>query len=454
MRKIFFLILFFTAVIVSAQDIVVNRMETLQSTKAQSEARKDKNGKKCAIVLVDVVGKDKLNFKEAFGEVKYLLNEYTVYLTEGTKQLSITDGKNKIVAIFDDFDITIESGVTYKLILETSNKLRSACFYIKPKDAVLKFNNQKMEKNDDGIYVINDKIGKYDYTITANGFKEVSGQVELTEGELVVTKDIELEEKKYPVQITCSHPQANLFIDDIPFGTVESQSNLMLTEGKHNIRITNKECKDYESNYAVKADDVNTLNVSLSQYKNKYIYHRYERTKSTGNYRPHYDLNVSGGYFLDEKSTMWKANVEFHQYYGIIAFKEGLGAGVLDPSDNQRKELDDYKDVAKSDNNVVFVMDVPLQAGIAIPLSRYNTSSMAFLAGGYGAYYYIGHSSENMEDKKAVSTNSFDFGLRANVQFYINKFTLGVEWNNSLSKYKLGSSIGVSLGYRFYIHNK
>ena len=99
-------------------------------------------------------------------------------------------------------------------------------------------------------------------------------------------------------------------------------------------------------------------------------------------------------------------------------------------------------------------MDVPLQAGIAIPLSRYNTSSMAFLAGGYGAYYYIGHSSENMEDKKAVSTNSFDFGLRANVQFYINKFTLGVEWNNSLSKYKLGSSIGVSLGYRFYTHNK
>ena len=279
MRKIFFLILFFTAVIVSAQDIVVNRMETLQSTKAQSEARKDKNGKKCAIVLVDVVGKDKLNFKEAFGEVKYQLNEYTVYLMEGTKQLSITDGKNKIVAIFDDFDITIESGVTYKLILETSNKLRSACFYIKPKNAVLKFNNQKMEKNDDGIYVINDKIGKYDYTITANGFKEVSGQVELTEGELVVTKDIELEEKKYPVQITCSHPQANLFIDDIPFGTVESQSNLMLTEGKHNIRITNKECKDYESNYAVKADDVNTLNVSLSQYKNKYIYHRYERTK-------------------------------------------------------------------------------------------------------------------------------------------------------------------------------
>ena len=59
-----------------------------------------------------------------------------------------------------------------------------------------------------------------------------------------------------------------------------------------------------------------------------------------------------------------------------------------------------------------------------------------------------------MEDKKAVSTNSFDFGLRANVQFYINKFTLGVEWNNSLSKYKLGSSIGVSLGYRFYTHNK
>ena len=83
MRKIFFLLLFFAAVIVSAQDIVVNRMETLQSTKAQSEARKDKNGKKCAIVLVDVVGKDKLNFKEAFGEVKYQLNEYQpVYIPQ------------------------------------------------------------------------------------------------------------------------------------------------------------------------------------------------------------------------------------------------------------------------------------------------------------------------------------------------------------------------------------
>ena len=170
MRKILFLIMFWSTIVVSAQDITISRMEALQSTKAQVEARKDKNGKKCAIVLVDVVGIDKLQFKEAFGDVNYLLNEYTVYLKEGTKQLTIINGKNKVLANFDDFDIAIESGTTYKLILETSNKLRSACFYLKPKDADLVFNNKKVTKNENGIYVINDKMGKYDYSVTAQGY--------------------------------------------------------------------------------------------------------------------------------------------------------------------------------------------------------------------------------------------------------------------------------------------
>lgn len=451
MRKILILLLFLSTIIVSAQNITISRMEALQSTKAQIEARKDKNGKKCAIVLVDVVGIEKLQFKEAFGEVKYLLNEYTVYLQEGTKQLTIINGKNKVLANFDDFDISIESGTTYKLILETSNKLRSACFYVKPKDAVLVFNHKKMANNEDGIYVINDKIGKYDYSIIAQGYDAVNGQVELTEGELVVTKDIELEEKKYPLSIVCSHPQANLFIDDIPLGTLESQKDyIMLTEGKHVIRVTNKECKDYESNYIVKATGDNILRVRLKEYKKKIVYHKNERTRTTGNFRAHIDTNVSGNYFFDEKSTIWKANLEYHQYYGILAFKEGIGAGIMDPSDKQHKELDKYAEVTTSTHKTLFTMDIPLQVGVALPLSRFNTSSVLLLAGGYGAYYNIGHSSDKMEDNKAVNSDSFDFGLRANVQFYINKFSLSFEWNNSLSKYKLGTNIGVSFGYRFF----
>ena len=450
MRKILFLIMFWSTIVVSAQDIMISRMEALQSTKAQVEARKDKNGKKCAIVLVDVVGIDKLQFKEAFGDVNYLLNEYTVYLKEGTKQLTIINGKNKVLANFDDFDIAIESGTTYKLILETSNKLRSACFYLKPKDADLVFNNKKVTKNENGIYVINDKMGRYDYSVTAKGYETVNGQVELTEGELVVTKDIELEEKKYPISIICSHPKANLFIDDIPLGTVESQNNIMLTEGKHVIRVTNKECKDYESNYTVKASGNTPIKVTLTEYKKKIVYHKNERTKTTGNFRSHIDVNVSGNYFLDEKSTIWKANLEYHQYLGIFAFKEGIGAGVLDPSDKQHKELDKYAEVTNCTHKAIFAMDLPLQAGLALPLSRYNTSSVLLLAGLYGAYYNIGHSADKMEDNKAVNSDSFDFGLRANVQFYINRFSLSFEWNNSLSKYKLGTNIGVSLGYRFY----
>ena len=99
---------------------------------------------------------------------------------------------------------------------------------------------------------------------------------------------------------------------------------------------------------------------------------------------------------------------------------------------------------------MAFYAEIPLQIGFALPLSLYNTSHVVFLGGGYGSYYYIGHKHGNMTTNKTVETNTFDFGIRINATFYLNKFAIGFEASRSLSDTKLGEFVGIRIGRRFY----
>lgn len=417
--------------------------------------RKDEKGENCALVLVDVVGVGNIKFKEAVGETAYALNEYKVYVPKGTKTLSYSyDGKSGVIKL-DGQGQTLESLQTYRLVLETENRMRSAIFYVNPQDAKLVFDGKVVALDQNGAVAIDKPIGTYSYTVSSKGYIDYTGKVELTEDVINKTVDILLEEKMYDVTLNCPVKEASLFVDNEPYGTIgELGESLQLSEGKHTYRITSKGYQDANGDFLVQ-DNHSTLNVQLQKMKEKTKVFKDERTKTTINMRNHMDVLYSTSVFLEDNFKSYLGTISFswsQHMLGILTFREGVevGAGIAS-SEYSRKLFDKYHDEQKEKKNAVpFNVNIPLQMGVTLPLNKYNTCFVSFLGGAYGAYYYTGHKPSSMEGNydKEVYTEIWDWGARLNVMLYFKKFVLGFEGSRSLNNRKIGAMAGIKLGYK------
>ena len=457
-RIIIFIILLANVISMEAQKLTPKRFELLTTDLlARKEQRTSQtNGTKCAAIRVNVVGVKDMTFKEAEGDCKYSMNEYIVYVPAGTQALTYKIGNEEGKIEFADYGpAEVEENATYRLLIDTENKMRSAVFYVSPSNAQLNVNGQNVQLDENGTGCIELPVGDYSYSITADKCDTEEGTVSLTEDEIVSVKDIVLNEKKYNLAIQCNHPEAAVFIDNISFGTLSSiQNNVQLTEGKHEVRITLENYKDYNETVDIHSEAA-SMNVNLEELKTKTIRRSELRTKSSISLRPHIDTYLSWNTKLDDMETNFgKLDVELHQYFGYFAFKEGISAGAVYGSKKFCNKIDKHfseiREDAEEKNRVAFYAEIPLQIGFALPLSLYNTSHVVFLGGGYGSYYYIGHKHDDMTTNKTVETNTFDFGIRINATFYLNKFAIGFEASRSLSDTKLGEFIGIRIGRRFY----
>lgn len=428
-----------------AQTISPKRLKLLEKDLlAQKESRLDKNNKKCAVIRFDIVGIDNLNFKEAIGDVTYSDNEYIVYVAENTKKLTYYSQKFNGVIDLENFGPEVESGLTYRLTMEREDNMRSGIFYVIPVNAKVIVNGKQIQLDNTGKGSIELPSGTYNYSISADGFVTENGYLELNNNELFETKDIKLQEIKHKLQIKCSDNNGTLFVDGKLFGSLGTETqSIELTEGKHDIRVTKEGYKEY--NKTINIGNTNELISITLDDMNKIKYHKEERTKSTISLRNHADILFSGYYNKDvednENRFGGKIAANFHQYLGYFAFNEGISIGAIGGNEDS---MDLFTDgLANEGINAVMNFDVPLQLGYSIPLSKYNTSQMAFFVGGYGTLYY--YSSDEKENNI-----TWDYGLRGNISFYFNKFIISFEVSRSLSDNKLGNFVGIGLGYRIY----
>lgn len=146
MKKFFLLFcaVFLMILGASAQTLKVKKFKfEPRNAEASKNKVKDSNNENCALILVDVVGVGNIKFDQAVGETKYALNEYKVYVPKNTKRLSYSYGYKKGVVNLEKYGIDIESLQTYRLTMETENKMRSAVFYIQPQNASLIFDGKQ-----------------------------------------------------------------------------------------------------------------------------------------------------------------------------------------------------------------------------------------------------------------------------------------------------------------------
>lgn len=430
-----------------AQNISVKSVSFRQSDlKASTQQRPDSNGKPCAIVRVGVVGVKDLQFPDAVGQVDYSMGEYIVYVPEGLQKFNYRNAAGNIsgVVTFDDYGLEIETKRVYSVVFESENHMRAAIFAVHPSTAKLTFNGQTMLLDAEGVAVIEKPVGSYKFSVEAPGYIAQSGTIELTEDDISTTKNINLEQKQYALNITCVPKDATLFIDNNPYGALNEVSDLKLPDGQHSVRLTAVGYNDYEQSVSVNGHAL-SLNVNMTKMEEKVVKHSYERTRTHVNIRPAYYI-TGGGMLFDKKQYLghdWGIGLSLaamQHFAGIFSIYEGIGGGVQDLA---KKEKDTWFEHPADSANTWFV-EVPLLIGVSVPFGKYNQHLFSVLGGGYGKAMFTEVVDPSKDNATAPHGNSnktnWDYGLRGKVILDISRFTISGEVSFSLAKFDKFSS--------------
>lgn len=116
MRQFLLLLIMFVQGVASAQTFRVERFEPkVSDVSARTKLRLDDAGKECALVKVQLTQKG-VTFLNAVGEVENHTNEYYVYLSPGTQELTINVGQDTFNVLFSDFGVNnVEAKTTYEM---------------------------------------------------------------------------------------------------------------------------------------------------------------------------------------------------------------------------------------------------------------------------------------------------------------------------------------------------
>lgn len=458
-RFLFIAILLSSFIPIYAQVYSVRSIKPVPSdTRARTTPRLDAKGKECAIIRLRVVGLDDLTFSNNVGDVQFFLNEYLIYVPEGIREMEYKGkGGNINGKIRIPSDMNIESKCVYTITMDSENKQRSAIFSINPcpKDANFFFDGEFIKLDDSGIVKVDKPIGKYEYSINAEGFNRQSGVIELTEDEILTFQEIDLEEQVFPITISEAPSVADVFIDNVPY---QRARNLKLPKGKHYLRLRAPYYKDYTKEF--KVDEYNSpIIVKMKEEKSEIIKHKEDRTRTKVNIRGAHYITLMGDAMRTDTEyglNLYGGKIEYssvQHFLAMFGLRIGLGLNLYFPIyDEEFPQKDEIK------NKINYLaLDIPLQLGIYFPFGKYNRHMFSVYAGGYAKYYTISQGDDIAEkakrsmqdyDAKEFEKSFLDYGLRASFQLDFHKFTLQGNVDKSLDHFGFGGSVG--LGWKIY----
>jgi len=455
MRKLALLLVLFACTIsVCAQTYVVKSVTKDESHDITSYMKKRNDpasGKLCALVRFAIVGVDDMEFPEAVGDVTRKGREYSVYVPHGLTVLNYKNKKGNVSGsiVFNKYETVkiAESGNVYLVQIENPNHSRAAVFSVQPRTAKLIFDGNPVSLDEEGLAVIEKKVGEYRYQVTADGYESLSGTVKLTEDEISTTTDIVLDAKMHPVTIKIQPANASLFIDNSPYGSVSENEGLELPEGRHHIRLTAEGYDDYEQDIDIK-QGVLPFSFSMNQKVQEVIEFKKERTRHNVNLRPRHYITLGGEYY-DKKKFLahewgWYLGYSSMQYFGgIFAVREGIGGGQMYMN---KKQSEEYYTNLKDTTSLYF--ELPLQIGISFPIGNYNRNRFSILAGGYGRVVFVSlkDKAQRVEPKNEETSTNWDYGIRGTIMVDVSNVSIGAEVSQSLNDHGLFFGLKLS-GY-------
>ena len=184
--------------LVYGQNIKIKDVKFVSSDITASKyERKDAVGNICAVVKVQIPTVSGIQFSNKVGNVQHSSGEYIVYVSPGTKTLTISDDKTILCLVdFAKAGIEISSKCTYQVVL-TQEQVLNKVFKIEPAVATLSVNGQMVTLGEDGVGSIECEVGKmYNYTISASGYETIEDAFMISpEDETVEPINVTLDKK-------------------------------------------------------------------------------------------------------------------------------------------------------------------------------------------------------------------------------------------------------------------
>lgn len=424
---------------------------------ARENVRTDAKGTDCAMIRVQVVGINDLQFEEAVGKTNYGHGEYMVYVPQGLKTLTFSSKEKDIrqTVDIDKFGIDVESRKAYLLQLETDSRLRSAVFVVSPTTAVLKIDNDVLALDSTGEGDVTLHIGTYKYSVEAKGYKPQNGTIELTDDKISTMTYVNLDPITFPVKINCGTDSASVFVDNVAYGITTPENmtmTLQLPNGKHNLRIIKPRYKEIEDNFKVDNSEL-TLDKLLKQRHLKTVRHTEERSHTSVNLRNCWYFMIGGDKFDKDKNDGYSygGHLSFlflNHFWGIAALNWGLNFGLDGMSKKSRQAYNATVDDDEHIGDVGMFFDVPLQLGLSFPFGKYNRHLVSFLGGGYGKYSFnLGKGDNNSSDEGGMP-DYWDYGLRGTFRIDFSEFSFDSNISQSLNK--KGLFFSINIGYKIY----
>lgn len=206
-----------------AQKAVVESFGSTNDLSAQKYSRDDLNGRKCALVKVQVIAQDVTFQGNVMGDVKEQSGEYWVYMTDGTKQLKVLS--RSFTPLMYKFPEPLTGGVTYVLTLTAPQSAAAASSRPKENYFLLKvtpanahvFVDGTEKPVEDGMVAVALPDGPHSYRVEAVGYAPQQQSIIMAGKK--ETRTVELVSTMPTLTVTAASPQTEIFINDTRRGS-------------------------------------------------------------------------------------------------------------------------------------------------------------------------------------------------------------------------------------------
>lgn len=260
MKRIYILIFIIEAFVPSAFAQFHFEFESFQKDSTELKARRqlltDQDGNPAALLKIQIPMLRDVTISSPlkFGKENYMASEYSVYLGEGSKRVTI---KHPDFEPFEyKFDSPLEGKMAYKLVLKVPNDYislgqLSVRFNTNVLDASLKIDGKEYH-TDNGEFYLKLKKGEYSYALSTSkqGYNQLEGTLSITDSDV---KELGRIDRYLELQ---SDKKSNLHISSVDNSTIKidgkelksTKKAVSLPLGRHNVEVN---LSGYSKTYTV-----------------------------------------------------------------------------------------------------------------------------------------------------------------------------------------------------------
>ena len=237
---------------------------------ARTQPRQDINGNDCALIKVQLAASGAEFGGNVVGNVSYNKSEYLVYMSEGSKRLSVKlEGYLPLEASFEDYGIkALEGKTTYVMTISGASvarqieapKIKTGWIILEsePSGASVYINDEFVGNTPLNNY--KQSYGTYQYRLESPNYHPATGTIELNAGRF--EQRIALKPAFGSISVKANVTGARILLDGKPTGKNSPATLTEIPSGSHTITLQSDKYAPQQQNVVV--EDGQTTDVSMS----------------------------------------------------------------------------------------------------------------------------------------------------------------------------------------------